>query len=383
MTTKLRIPHYFHSSLRRQMGELYASTAIADLALAVVLLFEPIFLFAVLKFSIQEVLWFFAAVYGAYTLLLIVSPKVVARIGYKRAILLSMPFQIAYWVLLFGSQEYRILVYFAPLAFALEKSLFWPGFHSLISTFARKDQRGREFSALYAIVHVVQIVGPLVGGILSEQLGVRMTFVLASFIYCLSAIPLFWKKELFVAQQYRFRDTVSLYKQYPKKFLGYVGFGEELLVLTIWPIFIYLAVADYQEAGAVVTIATLVSSAIALYIGKISDIYSKQLLIKVGAIFSFLVWIFRFTAKSFWGAFGIDTLSRTSKDVVFVPLSALTYERAADTKVLPYVIFFEQSLAIGKFLAAILGVLVFTISGGSFIALFFLAALFSLLYMYL
>jgi MFS family permease len=365
------------------MGELYASTAIADLALAVVLLFEPIFLFAVLKFSIQEVLWFFAAVYGAYTLLLIVSPKVVARIGYKRAILLSMPFQIAYWVLLFGSQEYRILVYFAPLAFALEKSLFWPGFHSLISTFARKDQRGREFSALYAIVHVVQIVGPLVGGILSEQLGVRMTFVLASFIYCLSAIPLFWKKELFVAQQYRFRDTVSLYKQYPKKFLGYVGFGEELLVLTIWPIFIYLAVADYQEAGAVVTIATLVSSAIALYIGKISDIYSKQLLIKVGAIFSFLVWIFRFTAKSFWGAFGIDTLSRTSKDVVFVPLSALTYERAADTKVLPYVIFFEQSLAIGKFLAAILGVLVFTISGGSFIALFFLAALFSLLYMYL
>jgi hypothetical protein len=53
VTTKLRIPHYFHSSLRRQMGELYASTAIADLALAVVLLFEPIFLFAVLKFSMK------------------------------------------------------------------------------------------------------------------------------------------------------------------------------------------------------------------------------------------------------------------------------------------------------------------------------------------
>jgi len=382
VTTKLRIPHYFHSSLRRQMGELYASTAIADLALFVVMLFEPIFLYAVLKFSIQEVLWFFAAVYAIYTLIIPLGAKVAARIGYKKAILVSVPFMIAYWVFLFGSEEMRWMVYVAPAMFAIEKALFWPAFHALIATYAKKEQRGREFSVLYAIVHLVQIAGPIAGGFLSEQFGVRMTFVIASAIYCASVIPLFWKKEFFVPQVYKFRDTWNLYKQYPKKFLGYLGFGEELLVLTIWPIFIYLAVDSYQDAGTVVTIATLVSSALALYVGKITDNYSKQVLIKIGAFFSFLVWIARFLSKAFWGVFIIDTLSRTSKDVVFIPLSALTYERSADTKILPYLVFFEQSLAIGKLLACILGIILFSMTG-SLLALFFLAAAFSLLYMYL
>jgi hypothetical protein len=46
------------------------------------------------------------------------------------------------------------------------------------------------------------------------------------------------------------------------------------------------------------------------------------------------------------------------------------------------VVFFEQALAIGKLLAALLGIVVFALTG-SFMALFILAALFSLLYMFI
>jgi hypothetical protein len=67
--------------------------------------------------------------------------------------------------------------------------------------------------------------------------------------------------------------------------------------------------------------------------------------------------------------------------------ASVTYIRAENTHVVPYIIFFEQSLAIGKLLACLAGMIVFTIFSGlfglgiGFVALFILGALFSLLYM--
>jgi MFS family permease len=229
-------------------------------------------------------------------------------------------------------------------------------------------------------VHLVFILGPFIGGMISERFGVRITFVVACIVYFFSFVPLFTTKEIFTPKLYQFKDTWQLYKAFPKKFLGYLGFGEELLVLTIWPIFIFLILKDYAATGLLVTIATLVSTILALYVGKISDLYSKRVLVKVGAFFSALVWLARGIAHSFWGIFVVDSLSRTSKDVVFIPLSTLTYERAEATHIMPYIVFFEQSLAIGKLLACVLGIIVFSLTG-SFLLLFILGALFSLLYM--
>ncbi len=381
MTTfKLRLPSYFSSTIRRQIGELYASTAIADLAISIVMLFEPIFLYSVLGFSVEQVLWFMAAVYAFYIVLIPVGAKIINKFGYEHGILFSIPFQILYWALLFGSEKYFSLIYFAPLVFAIEKSLFWPAFHASVARFARNGQRGREFSVLYAIVNIVFIVGPFIGGFLSENFGIRMAFAAASIIYFCSFIPLFTTKEIFVPKPYRFADTLALYRQFPKKFFGYLGFGEELLVLTVWPIFMYIVVDNYQDTGTVATIATLAATVLALYVGKVTDVYSKRLLVKVGAFIYFLVWLSRFVVNNFWSMFAIDALSRTAKDVVFIPVSALTYERAEASHIMPYVVFFEQSLSVGKLLAALLGILVFALTG-SFFLVFVLAALFTLLYM--
>jgi hypothetical protein len=46
---------------------------------------------------------------------------------------------------------------------------------------------------------------------------------------------------------------------------------------------------------------------------------------------------------------------------------------------MPYIIGFEQALAVGKMLAALIGIIVFATTG-SFVALFIVAAIFSLFY---
>jgi hypothetical protein len=65
--------------------------------------------------------------------------------------------------------------------------------------------------------------------------------------------------------------------------------------------------------------------------------------------------------------------------LVFIPASTITYENAEETHIMPYIVGFEQMLSMGKLLAALLGVVVFAATG-SFVALFILAAVFSLFY---
>jgi MFS family permease len=379
MLFHLHLPHYFANKVRKEVEHLYASIAIGSLAQALITIFEPIFLYVVLDFSIEQVLLFMAAVYALYVLLIPFGAKIASRFGYAHAIFFSIPFQILFWFLLLGSQHQFGLIYAAPLLFAIQKALFWPAYHATLSRFANGTQRGREFSVVYTLAHFMEIIGPLLAGFLSLTFGISVIFVIGSIIFLCSAIPLFWSQETFTPKIYQYRDTWQMYKTYPARFLGYWGFGEELLVLTIWPIFIYTIVRNYEDLGALVTIASLVSMAIALYVGAYTDKHSKREALRIGGIFYLLSWLARIPVVSAFGVFITDALSRTAKSLVFIPLSTLTYERAESTHIMPYIVGFEQGLAFGKFIAAVLGIIVFA-STGSFVALFILAAVFSLFY---
>src|SRR6185312_7645228 len=103
MLLNFSLPHYFNKDVRKEMGELYGSSAISNFALAVITLFEPIFLYNVLHFSISKVLLFMAVVYAVYIVLIPFGGKFASIYGYRHSIALSVPFQIFYWLALLAS----------------------------------------------------------------------------------------------------------------------------------------------------------------------------------------------------------------------------------------------------------------------------------------
>ncbi|HMQ02094.1 MAG TPA: MFS transporter [Candidatus Doudnabacteria bacterium] len=379
MLSHYHLPHYFATKVRKEIEHLYASTAIGNLAQAMITLFEPIFLYQVVGLSVTEVLLFMAVVYAVYVVFIPLGAKIASRHGYAHAILYSIPFQILFWLSLVGAQYSEWFLYAAPIFFAIQKTLFWPAWHATLARYADGRQVGREFSFMYAIMSLMQILGPMMGGFLALFLGSSSIFVIGSIIYVCSAIPLMWTAEVFTPKEYKFADTWKIYKQYPARFAGYFGFGEELIVLTIWPIFIFFLLKNYQDIGSLVTVATLVGTGLALLIGLYSDGHSKRNFLRLGNYFYVLSWLARIPAVSVFGAFFADGFSRTAKSMVFIPMSALTYERAESTQIMPYVVGFEQALSMGKFLGAVLGAIVFALTG-SFVALFILGAIFTLFY---
>lgn len=379
MIFHFHLPHYFAAKVRSQVEHLYSATAIGNLAQAIIALFEPIFLYAVLGLSLVEVLLFTAVVYGLYIVMIPFGAKIASRIGYAHTILISTPIVILYWLSLVGAREVYELIYAAPILLAISKTLYWPAWHATLARFANTKQVAREFSVMYAIMNFMQILGPMVGGFLSMFFGVNSIFIIGSIIYACSAFPLMLTKESFVPKAYKYHDTWNLIKKYPVKFLGYFGFGEELLVMVVWPIYIFIIVQDYQNVGSLVTVASLAATGLALLIGIYSDKYGNNKVLQIGSFFYFLSWLARIPVVSPFGAFITDTISRTAKTLVFIPVTAVTYERAETTQVLPYIVGMEQMLSVGKFVAAAIGLIVFAATG-SFIALFILAAIFSLFY---
>lgn len=382
MTLKLRLPHYFTFRLEQEVKDLYASAGIADVALAAMLIFEPIYMYQALNLSVVQILLFFAAVYFWYILLIPLGGKITAKYGYRKALVWSVPFQILYWLSLLFAGSHSFLLWIAPIFYALEKSFYWPGFHAIVARFANQGQVGREFGVLSAIIQCAHILGPLVGGIIAQIAGGQYLLMVACAVYALSVIPLLLHKEQFQERPFSFRSVLRLYKRHRQYSLAYWGFGEELIALTVWPIFIYVAVSGYQDTGLVITLASVISAIISVYIGKLTDGHSKFSLLQLGTWVTAAGWLVRPFLGAAQGTLITDTGARVGKNLYFIPLSTITYERAEAEDIVPYIVFFEQSLSFGKLAIALIAAAFFLLTP-SFAPAFVLAGVFALFYLFL
>ncbi|MFH0804574.1 MAG: MFS transporter [Patescibacteria group bacterium] len=377
------LPHYFSKHPSRSLVELYWSVGLMSIGTSAVTLFEPIFLFS-LGYPLHRIMLFYMMVYGLYTMLLPFGGRIIGRVGFEHAILYSQFFLIAYYVLLFGVSQSPALFYIAPFVFAVQKSLYWPAYHADFATFSSDSQRGREVGSMQTLGMLLSIVGPFIGGALVAWGGFAALFVVAASLFICSAVPLLKIKEIHSTAPFSYRQVFRqlVDREHRRGFFSYLGFGEELIVLVVWPIFIFTVIHDYLAIGSLVAVATLVTGLVTLLIGRISDRYSPQTILRFGTIFYFCSWIFRSVTKFGWQVLAFDTVSRVGKSTLVVPLESMTYGSARKLGTLEYTVFFEQSLAIAKLLAASLVLLLVSVTTTPpWSVIFIVAGFFSLLYM--
>lgn len=382
MNLDFHLPHYFTFHLRRQVKELYVASAISDIAVSAMLIFEPVYMYVTLGMPIWQIMIFFALVYAVYVVSIPLGASFASRFGLKHSMIVSMPFQLLYWACLFFAPSWLGLVAVGAMFYGLSKSFYWPAFHGVVAKFANNGQVGREFSFLTAIIQVATILGPLIGGFIAGRTGSGNLLLVSGGIYSLMIIPLLLHKEAKEKRIYNFGDTLRLYKTKFSQFIAYLGFGEELIAMTLWPLFMYGVAKGFEELGIVVTISSGVAVILSLWIGRKLDGGGELATLRKGVLWQALVWLLRPILPGEGGLLIGATGGRIVRSAVFIPICTVTYERAEATKILPYVVFFEQSLAIGKLVTALLCALLFALTG-SFAVLFIFAALLSLLYMLL
>lgn len=376
-------PHYFRKHLSRQLEELYLSVALLDLALAAVVLFEPIYLYN-LGYSISYIMLYYVVVYGAYFFLLPFGGKFLSRFGPEKSILLSSFMLIGYYLCLALLPQAAALFWIAPLLFALEKTFYWPAYHTDFLRTSDQGERGREFSGLWSLSTMMYIIGPIMGGVAIKLFGFVGLFIGVMAIILFSNLPLFfkpvpWKPESF--------DGWKIFWQPFKKIhlrstLGYLALGEELILMVIWPIYIALTFKDnYLSIGGVVAGATLITALVTLYIGKVVDDGRRRWVLRWSGAITALIWVIRPLLKLPVVVFISDACGRIFKNSTYVSMTAITYEHAQrEGQLIARSILYEQGFAIAKTLMA-LAVVVLAVQVNPFTAAFILAAVASLGYL--
>ena len=375
--------NFVAAKISRQISELFASNLIITLATAMVAIFEPIYLY-VQGFSLVQILYFFLAVYAAYFLLMPLGAKFARRYGYEKAMYLASPFLIGYYVFLYLIPTSGQFIWLAIAALVMQKVFYWPAYHADFARFGRSDERGREVGNLLLITSLVSIVAPFLGGLVVDYWGWATLFVCVSILILASNLPMITTSEKFKPKPFSYWHAYRrlFYAENRRNFFGFLGFGEELIVLVIWPVFIYTVLKDFLSVGSLVAVATLITTLVLLYVGRMADGDSghRRALLKIGSIFYAAAWWLRLLAAGPLSVFLVDTLSRITKDVVVVPMMAMTYDHASETSVMKTVVFFEMSLVAGKIIAILISLLVLNFLPNSFAAMFVIAALMSLLY---
>jgi len=376
----------FGGKFNREISELYVSMAIRRLAVSMIAIFEPVFIYKLFG-SLRTVMLYYAVIYTFYLFLIPVGGKIISRYGFEHTILYSIPIIIIYNLLLFAMPQFPYLLFYsAAITMAFYKSLFWPAYHTNMAHYGNSKNRGGEIAGITAVSSMAGIIGPLLGGLVIAFLGFKVLFVIVAFLFFASAFPLFTTLEQFqpahLSYWKTFKRMLKPYASYTRKDqIAYWGSAEELSVMILWPMYIFLMIGSISKMGGIATFALLLSSLVALYIGRISNKEdSRKKIIKISVISNAILWFIKPFVNTLRGIFAADAGARNLYNFIWVPFSSIIYEKGQARGFLKYTLFFEMNLCLAKAALAWMFVIILCFTQSWFI-LFGLTGIVGLLYL--
>lgn len=333
MLVGIAIEDLFNYLLKRESTQFFVSMAIRSLAVGMVGIFEPVYLYIYFGHSISYTLFFWGIYSGVFALSVVLGGKAMEKFGLKRAMLLSNFFYFAYYICLFFIQASFWMIPLAILVRAIGASLFWPAFHTDFIRFTKGEHRAKGVSSMSIISLLAGILSPIIGGFVLAGLGYASLFVVVLITLFVSTFPLFLSKERYEVYTDTYEGAWSrIRKNKDMSFaLGCLSIeaGTDFI---IWPIFIISLGVTYEELGGICTFALFIAAFFAWYVGRISTRRNKRTLLNIGSVLLSISCAAEFFIKDAVSAFLAQNFYRVSKTTALIPFRTILYDRAAAKK---------------------------------------------------
>jgi len=360
------------------------SIGIRSLAISLVGIFEPIYLYQT-GYSIKFIILFYVAAYVGFFVAAPLGGRICRRYGYEHSILYSSPFLVLYYLSLFAMVYHVGFAAVSIVALVLYKMFYWPGYHANLATWMKDGERGREVSSTIAIEAVVTSFAPAIGGLIITFAGFGTLFVLVSVLIMVANIPLLLTPESFEKRNYSYGGALKRVFQLRllPKFLSYFGYAEQIIAMVIWPIFIVIVLPSVLTVGALVSAARLVNVLVTMYVGRLADDGDSRHVLASGVVFTAGSWLFRIFAATGLGIFLTDSYYRVAKSMVVVPHLSLLYSHAYhEGNIMDEVVFREMAISTGIVVGLLTSLLMLALfPANPWTPIFICAALFSLFYL--
>jgi len=340
------IEDLFNYLLKRESTQFFVSVAIRSLAIGMVAIFEPVYLYLRFGNSIAHVLFFWAAVSGIFALVAVFGGRAMEKFGLKRTMLLSNFFYFAFYICLFFAD---ISIVMLPLAII---TLFWPAFHTDFIRFTKGEHRANGVSKMSIVSLCAGILSPIIGGFILAGLGYATLFVVVLMTLFTSSFPLFLSKERYEVYTDSYKKAWSRIKKNKDISFALGSLSIEAGIdFIIWPIFIFSIGVSYRQLGSISTVALILAAFFAWYIGKLSTRGNKNILLNIGSVLLAIACALQFFVKDVITTFFAQNFYRISKTTALIPFRTILYDKAASKRgqADEYVIYREIIMHITRF----------------------------------
>lgn len=367
--------HYIRFLLKNELNALYTSVVLRDLAFSMVGIFVPLYLFIELKYSLSSVILFYLIYSLSYGLFVFPSSKLVDLLSFKYITLIASPLYISYFILLDLIPSYSWLFYLVPFLQGVADSFFWLAFHFEFASSSDYKERGEEVGNWYNLSLFSGLVGPLIGGSLLLASGFDLLFFIVSALIFSSTIPMFFCSYKNKRMIIKLKEIFSV--KFLKDGIAYFGSGGTGIIAGVfWPIFVFSFLQGYLKLGSLATIVSLLTLMFTVLVGKLSDRYSRRMVVKMGSLFNCASWVLRLFIKNNLQLIGSYVFGGFSSMAAELPFSALMYDKSKNRG--EYFIMRGFYYSLGR-----IGTLLLVLWIGSLKSSFLIAGLLSLLYMFL
>ena len=333
------------------VNALFANTALRSSAIALFGIFEPIYIYS-LTGRVESALLYSLAVRSGALLLCLPAGKAIAKLGFRRSVLVSNFFLAG--LLIFLLLAKRSVWFLVPAAvFSVPATLFyWLPFHILMIDDSDHGHLGGELSFMTVITNVFHIMPPFVGGLLITFGGFTSLYILAIFLALLSSLPLFFMPH---HRQPKQLEYLRFFRSFPfPKLSVFIHGFDDFFSVIVWPIFMYLVLRSYEQVGTLTSLMLFAVSIFLVLIGHFIDRGKALIFYRVGTVLSSIAFPLRALLITPVGVLAVDSFHNVARLSQKLPFDFLHYQNSPKGFEYEYVIIREMFLSLGRLTAAVI-----------------------------
>ncbi len=339
---------------QRQRMALYLTNAIEGFVLALVGVFVPVY-FLQLGYSLRAVFAFLLLKHAAVLAGTYLAVWLAARLGFARTMLVRVPIAGLTLALIRALANHPIPLPVIAALDGLQVALYWIPLHCLFARAAAEGRVGTQVGRLSAGPQLARLVAPFAGGLITVWFGFGALFLVAILLLPLALIPLLFAPTVKPPAPVGGAASGRWLALHPKfsvvAALAEVGMMTER---TLWPLFVFLALASVFAVGVVGSLAGLGTALFALLVGARTDRAGRLGLLKWGALLLGLTWLARLLVSGAGAIYLLTALAGFFVVLVAIPFATLSYDLARRQDIDTFVVAREIPFFVGR--AALLGV---------------------------
>ena len=353
-SVNVNLYHHFTYFLKGDITKLYITIAIRNLAMGMVGIFTPVYIFLYYQSSFALTALYFGVMFGLYGMFAVFGGRLLGRFGAEKCMFASSFFFIAHFLSLFFIEASSLFVSASLLTSAVGMTLFWPAFHTEFARFSTRKRRGSETGRVNVAMIFPTILAPALGGVLLVLFGFPVLFIAASLLLMTSVTPLFYAPDHHETYTDSFKVAWGRIFRRENRAVSTSLLSEGLEIGVsgyVWPVFLFLVAPEFSEMGFITSVALVGSTLFMLYAGRVSDTKGRTGLLNIGAIWTSFSWVLRYFIATPFSALLANTNYEIARAASSVPYSTFFYERAAllRREADEFIIYFEVVSNMGRF----------------------------------